>query len=160
MRKAILGLTFFIALQLIATVTHAQSTVKIGLIMTYTGQFTDAAAQMDNGIQLYMKQNGDTVGGKKIELIRKDTAGAPDAAKRLAQELIVKIIKLKSRAAYTFIRNIVGHHSPEDAARLLFKNHRRVPGSGWLPDYLARLPAIRIDRDEAARISDDAEASK
>ena len=51
-RKAILGLTCLIALQLIATVTHAQSTVKIGLIMTYTGQFTDAAAQMDNGIQL------------------------------------------------------------------------------------------------------------
>ena len=67
----------------------AQSTVKIGLIMTYTGQFTDAAAQMDNGIKLYMKQNGDMVAGKKIELIRKDTAGAPDAAKRLAQELIV-----------------------------------------------------------------------
>ena len=81
-RKAILGLTCFIALQLVASAVHAQSTVKIGLIMTYTGQFTDAAAQMDNGIKLYMKQNGDTVGGKKIELIRKDTAGAPDAAKR------------------------------------------------------------------------------
>jgi branched-chain amino acid transport system substrate-binding protein len=68
---------------------HAQTAVKIGLIMTYTGQFADPAAQMDDGIQLYMKQHGDTVAGKKIELIRKDTAGAPDAAKRLAQELIV-----------------------------------------------------------------------
>ena len=68
------------------------------------------------------------------------------------------IMRLKSAVVYTFIRNIVGHHSPEDAARLLFKNHRRVPGSGWLPDYLARLPAIRIDRDEAARISDEASA--
>jgi branched-chain amino acid transport system substrate-binding protein len=68
---------------------HAQTAVKIGLIMTYTGQFADPAAQMDDGITLYMKQHGDTVAGKKIELIRKDTAGAPDAAKRLAQELIV-----------------------------------------------------------------------
>jgi branched-chain amino acid transport system substrate-binding protein len=68
---------------------HAQTAVKIGLIMTYTGQFADPAAQMDDGIQLYMKQRGDTVAGKKIELIRKDTAGAPDAAKRLAQEFIV-----------------------------------------------------------------------
>jgi len=89
MRKAVLGVACFVALQLISLVAHAQSAVKIGLIMTYTGQFTDAAAQMDNGIKLYMKQHGDTVGGKKIELIRKDTAGAPDAAKRLAQELIV-----------------------------------------------------------------------
>src|SRR5437667_12681352 len=68
----------------------AQETVKIGLVMTYTGQFTDPATQMDNGIKLYMKQHGDTVAGRKITLIRKDSAGAPDAAKRLAQELVVR----------------------------------------------------------------------
>jgi branched-chain amino acid transport system substrate-binding protein len=68
---------------------QAQQPVKVGLLMTYTGQFTDPAAQMENGIKLYMKQHGDTVAGRKIELVRKDTAGAPDAAKRLAQELIV-----------------------------------------------------------------------
>jgi len=68
---------------------QAQQPVKIGLVMTYTGQFTDPAAQMENGIRLYMKQHGDTVAGRKIELVRKDSAGAPDAAKRLAQELIV-----------------------------------------------------------------------
>jgi branched-chain amino acid transport system substrate-binding protein len=46
---------------------------------------------MDNGMKLYMKQHGDTVAGKKIELIRKDSGGiAPDVAKRLAQELIVR----------------------------------------------------------------------
>jgi branched-chain amino acid transport system substrate-binding protein len=68
---------------------NAQPAVKIGLLMTYTGQFTDPAVQMDSGIKLYMKLHGDVVAGKKIELIRKDTAGAPDIAKRLAQELIV-----------------------------------------------------------------------
>ncbi len=70
---------------------NAQDTIKIGLIMPYSGQFADTAAQMDNAIKLYMKQHGDTVAGKKIELIRKDTGGiAPDVAKRLAQELIVR----------------------------------------------------------------------
>ena len=69
----------------------AQSTVKIGLIMPYSGQFADAATQMDNAIKLYVKQNGDTVAGKKLEFIRKDTGGiAPDVAKRLAQELVVR----------------------------------------------------------------------
>jgi branched-chain amino acid transport system substrate-binding protein len=44
---------------------------------------------MDNGISL--KQFGDTVAGKKIEIIRKDSGGmAPDVAKRLTQELIVR----------------------------------------------------------------------
>ena len=70
---------------------NAQDTVKIGVIMSYSGQFADAGAQIDNGIKLYMKQHGDTVAGKKIEIIRKDTGGiAPDVAKRLAQELIVR----------------------------------------------------------------------
>src|SRR5271169_1216148 len=89
MKRVLLGFCCFVAAQFIALSAEAQQTVKIGLVMTYTGQFTDAAAQMDNGIKLYMKQHGDVVAGKKIELIRKDTAGAPDAAKRLAQELIV-----------------------------------------------------------------------
>ncbi len=66
-------------------------TVKIGLIMPYSGQFADTATQMDNAIKLYVKQKGDTVAGKKLEFIRRDTGGvAPDVAKRLAQELVVR----------------------------------------------------------------------
>jgi branched-chain amino acid transport system substrate-binding protein len=68
-----------------------QPPVRIGLIMPYSGQFADVAAQMDNGIKLYVKLNGDTVAGRKVEFIRKDTGGiAPDVAKRLAQELVVR----------------------------------------------------------------------
>jgi len=70
---------------------NAQETIKIGVISAYSGQFADTAAQIDNGIKLYMKQHGDTVAGKKIEIIRKDSGGPnPDVAKRLAQELIVR----------------------------------------------------------------------
>src|ERR1700691_389221 len=73
------------------TAGHAQDTVKVGLIISYSGQFADTAAQMDNAIKLYVKQHGDTVAGKKIVLIRKDTGGiAPDLAKRLSQEFIVR----------------------------------------------------------------------
>src|SRR4051794_5437136 len=90
MRKAALALFCGAATVLLACVAStAQEVVKIGLIMTYSGQFTDSATQMDHGIALYMQEHGDTVAGKKIELIRKDTAGVPDAARRLAQELIV-----------------------------------------------------------------------
>ncbi len=70
---------------------QAQGAVKIGLIMPYSGQFADAATQMDNAIKLWVKENGDTVAGRKLEFIRKDTGGiAPDVAKRLAQELVVR----------------------------------------------------------------------
>jgi branched-chain amino acid transport system substrate-binding protein len=68
-----------------------QGPIKIGLILPYSGQFADAATQMDNAIKLFVKENGDTVAGRKIEFIRKDTGGiAPDVAKRLAQELVVR----------------------------------------------------------------------
>jgi branched-chain amino acid transport system substrate-binding protein len=80
-----------IAAGLLPAAAQAQDTVKIGIISAYSGQFADTAVQIDNGIKLYMKQHGDTVAGKKIELIRKDTGGPnPDVAKRLAQELVVR----------------------------------------------------------------------
>ena len=92
MRKSIVGLAGAAALIAAASTASAQQgTVKIGLIMPYSGQFADTATQMDNAIKLYMKQNGDTVAGKKIEIIRKDSGGiAPDVAKRLAQELVTR----------------------------------------------------------------------
>jgi branched-chain amino acid transport system substrate-binding protein len=89
MRKAVviaIASTMFSALP-----ARAQQTVKIGVILAYSGQFADPAAQMDNGIKLYLREHGDVVAGKRIELIRKDTGGiAPDVAKRFAQELIVR----------------------------------------------------------------------
>jgi branched-chain amino acid transport system substrate-binding protein len=70
---------------------QAQQPVKIGVVMTLSGQFADAGNQMHNGIKTYMKMNGDTVAGRKIELVVKDVGGpAPDVAKRLAQELVVR----------------------------------------------------------------------
>src|SRR5258707_1594582 len=90
MRTHFARLCGFAALLLAATAAHAQQTIKIGLILPYTGQFTDTATQMDNAIKLYVKQHGDTVAGKKLEFIRRDTGGvAPDVAKRLAREVVV-----------------------------------------------------------------------
>jgi len=74
-----------------AASVHAQQPVKIGIILPYTGQFADGGTQLDNAIKLYVKQHGDSVAGRKLEFIRKDTGGiAPDVAKRLAQELVVR----------------------------------------------------------------------
>ena len=46
-------------------------------MLTLSGQFADAGNQLDNGIKTYMKMHGDTVAGRKIEIIRKDTAARP-----------------------------------------------------------------------------------
>jgi len=70
---------------------QAQESIKIGVIAAFSGPFADYGKQMEGGIKAYMKQHGDTVAGKKIELIMKDTTGpSPEIAKRLAQELVVR----------------------------------------------------------------------
>jgi hypothetical protein len=43
---------------------------------------------------------------------------------------------IKAAVAYTFVRNITNNHSREAAARLLFRQHRDAPGSGYLDQYL------------------------
>jgi branched-chain amino acid transport system substrate-binding protein len=90
---ACLGLLPALALAslLITQDARAQQTIKIGVILPFSGQFADTGIQLDNGIKLYMQQHGDAVAGKKIEIIRKDVGGiAPEVAKRLAQELVVR----------------------------------------------------------------------
>jgi branched-chain amino acid transport system substrate-binding protein len=91
MQRAMTGLAITAAVLLAVPSAHAQGTIKIGVVMSFSGQFADPGSQIDNGIKLYMKEHGDTVAGKKIEIIRKDNGGvAPDVAKRLSQELIVR----------------------------------------------------------------------
>ena len=88
--RSILAAACFV-LALGAGSAAAQDTVKIGVVAEFSGPFADYGAQIYNGMKTYLKLNGDTFGGKKIELIVKDTTGAaPDIAKRLAQELVTR----------------------------------------------------------------------
>jgi branched-chain amino acid transport system substrate-binding protein len=75
----------------LAAAGRMQDTIKIGVIAAFSGPFADYGKQMEGGIKAYMAQYGDTVAGKKIQIIVKDTTGpAPEVAKRLAQELVVR----------------------------------------------------------------------
>ena len=86
-----LRIAFAVAAALASFTAPAEQTIKIGMINVLSGQFADAGAQLDNGVKTYMKMHGDTVAGKKIEIIRRDAGGiAPDVAKRHAQELVVR----------------------------------------------------------------------
>src|SRR6266576_172420 len=67
----------------------AEDTIKVGLITPLTGPFTTVGQEMQAAARLYIQHNGDTVAGRKIELIVRDDGGVPDASKRIAQELIV-----------------------------------------------------------------------
>jgi branched-chain amino acid transport system substrate-binding protein len=66
-----------------------QAPFKIGFLAPMTGPFASTGWQMEQGVRLYMAQHGNTVAGRKVELIVKDDTGTPDVTKRLAQEMVV-----------------------------------------------------------------------
>ncbi|PQA78446.1 ABC transporter substrate-binding protein [Rhodoferax sp. TS-BS-61-7] len=89
-KRHFLRATALATLALAGTAVLAQDNVfKIGLVLPMTGQQATTGRQIEAAAKLYMAQNGDTVAGKKIQLIIKDDTSIPDVTKRMAQELVV-----------------------------------------------------------------------
>jgi branched-chain amino acid transport system substrate-binding protein len=91
-KKSLARLAFAACIAVLTGAAFGADPVKIGLVLPMSGPFAAYGKQIEHGVRLYLAQNGDTYGGRKIELILKDdspgTAG--DVSKRLAQELVVK----------------------------------------------------------------------
>jgi branched-chain amino acid transport system substrate-binding protein len=76
---------------LAAMAARAEDTIKVGVIAPFSGPFADYGKEMQTGIEAWRKVHGDTVAGKRIEVIVRDTTGpVPEVARRLAQELVVR----------------------------------------------------------------------
>ena len=89
-KRAFLNLSLVALTALSSSAAWSQdNTFKIGLILPMTGQQASTGRQIEAAAKLYMAQHGDTVAGKKIQLIVKDDTSVPDVTKRLAQELVV-----------------------------------------------------------------------
>ncbi len=88
-RAALLG-----AALLAATLAQpaAAETIKIGVILTYSGPQASLGDQIDKGLSLYVKEHEkDLPPGTTVEIVRRDDTGPnPETAKRLAQELITR----------------------------------------------------------------------
>ena len=90
-KNKFLQLSLVILSGLMMSIASAQ-TVKIGFMGTYSGPGAAQGDQLDKGVKLFMKLNGDKLPpGVKVEIITRDDTGPnPDVAKRVAQELIVR----------------------------------------------------------------------
>jgi branched-chain amino acid transport system substrate-binding protein len=89
-RRVLQGIAAAAALALAGSALAADP-FKIGLILPLTGPFASTGKQIEAACRLYMAKNGDTVAGRKIELIVKDDTGlAPETTKRIAQEMVVQ----------------------------------------------------------------------
>jgi branched-chain amino acid transport system substrate-binding protein len=73
------------------TAAVAQETVKVGVLISYSGINASGGQAADNVLKAFQKRYGGAPGGKKIEFIKRDTTGPnPEVVRRLAQELIVR----------------------------------------------------------------------
>jgi branched-chain amino acid transport system substrate-binding protein len=91
-KRTVLAAFAGLGIACLATGAAAQDKpLRIGLIATYSGPYADYGRQFDAGVALYLKEHGGKLGGRSVEIIKKDTAGpAPNVAKRIAQELVVR----------------------------------------------------------------------
>src|SRR6476646_1791364 len=62
--------------------------IRIGFLTVRTGPLAAGGKQMEQGIQLFLKERNNTIAGRKVELIIADTGGNPAGAKTKAQELV------------------------------------------------------------------------
>jgi len=69
----------------------AQEPIKIGLVVPMSGSNAFLGKQVQNAVKTYMQVHGDTVAGRKVQVIFRDNVGPnPEAARRLAQELVTR----------------------------------------------------------------------
>jgi branched-chain amino acid transport system substrate-binding protein len=91
-RRRQIGAALITAGILMGNAAAADTAVKVGVVLTYSGPNASLGEQIDNGIKLYVKEHTkDLPAGVTVEIVRRDDGGPnPDVAKRLAQELITR----------------------------------------------------------------------
>src|SRR6266498_3239322 len=62
--------------------------LRIGFLTVRTGPLAAGGRQMEEGINLLLKERSHTLGGRKVEIFFADTAGQPALAKSKTQELV------------------------------------------------------------------------
>src|SRR3982751_4048770 len=65
-----------------------QDPIRIGFLTVRSGALAAGGKQMEEGIQLFLKERNNTIAGRKVELTIADTSGNPAGAKTKAQELV------------------------------------------------------------------------
>ena len=112
----IFGLAATLALS--ALPASAQETIRIGIVGPFTGPFATTGDGFKQGLESFLTIHGNTVGGRKVELIYRDSVANPATAKQLAEELIVKN-KVSILGGFML--------TPEGAAAVPIINEAKVP---------------------------------
>jgi branched-chain amino acid transport system substrate-binding protein len=86
---ALAGCAFAALLSPAAALAQADP-IRIGFLTVRTGALAAGGKQMEEGIQLFLKERNNLLAGRKVELFIADTGGTPPQAKAKTQELVEK----------------------------------------------------------------------
>ena len=118
---------------------HA-ATVKVGVVLPYTGGGAGFAKQIERGFKLYLKLNKDKLGGHEIEFITRDSKRpGGDISKVAVQELLTRE-KVDILTGFVYSPNVMSVAPLVNAAKvpLVIMN----AGTSWIPSmspYYARV---------------------
>jgi branched-chain amino acid transport system substrate-binding protein len=76
------------AMGLTGRAARADEPIRIGFLTVKTGPLAAGGIQMEQGMLVWLKLNGNKMGGRPVELIVADTAGAPATTRTKTQELV------------------------------------------------------------------------
>jgi len=115
------------------------ATVKVGVVLTFSGVNAEWGDQIMRGMNLYLKEHPDSLGGNKVELIKRDSKNpSGTVAKTEVQELITRD-KVQMLAGFVF--------SPDAIASAPVVTEAKVPmivmnaGTAWITNlspYIVR----------------------
>ena len=115
-------------------------TVKVGLVLTFSGGAAQFGQQVERGMNLYTKIHGSAPGGHEVEVIKRDSKRpGGDIAKTVVQQLITRD-RVDILAGFIF--------SPNAIASAPLATQGKVPmiimnaGTAWIPSlspYIARV---------------------
>ncbi|MGI9416042.1 MAG: ABC transporter substrate-binding protein [Hyphomicrobiales bacterium] len=137
LRTLTLALSAVVAM---AATSAVAKTVRIGVVLPYSGGAAQFGEQIDRGMNLYLNQNKDAFGGHEIVIVKRDSKRpGGDIAKNAVQELITRE-KVNLLTGFVF--------SPNAIASAPLVTQGKVPmvimnaGTAWIPSlspYIARV---------------------
>ena len=142
------ALLFSLLATSLAVSTALADTVKIGVVMTYSGGAAEFGQQIDRGMDLYLQRHPEAFGDHVIELIKRD-AKSPggDVAKTAVQELITRE-GVQMLAGFVF--------SPNAMASAPLATQGKVPmiimnaGTAWIPSLSPNIARVSFSMWHAA----------
>lgn len=154
-RRPLLASAVLLAALAATDAARAQETIKIGLVTALSGQSARAGEALTRGLTVAIDEinaKGGLLGGRRLELVRRDDEGAPPKGVMAARELI-----FKEKVAVLF----GGLDTPVSMAIVPLANQEKVPfmgpwaagtpitKSGANPNFAFRVSAVDEIVDKA-----------